>query len=139
VRVYLGGPINGCTDDEASGWREAVKETLAAAGHSWADPMDRDYRGREMEPGIAREIVEGDKADIAECDALLMNSPRPSYGTAMEIFFGAELGKPVFAVLPDDGREPSPWVAHHATVVRGSAVAACKQLLDDLPVGLRPS
>ena len=25
MKVYLGGPINGCTDEEASGWREAVK------------------------------------------------------------------------------------------------------------------
>jgi nucleoside 2-deoxyribosyltransferase len=130
VKVYLGGPINGCTDEEARGWREAVKDELTASGHSWLDPMDRDYRGREMEPGIAAAIVEGDKEDIGECDVLLMNAPAPSYGTAMEIFYGATLGKRVIVVLPDDGKPPSPWVKHHARCIeRGSVVAAARRLL----------
>jgi nucleoside 2-deoxyribosyltransferase len=129
LKFYLGGPINGCTDDEASGWREAVKAVLAAAGHTWCDPMDRDYRGREMEPGIAEAIVNGDKEDIAACDVLLMNAPKPSYGTAMEILFGFDKGKEVHVVLPDDGREPSPWVVYHACEVhRGSVVAVARAL-----------
>ena len=126
MKVYLGGPINGCTDEEASGWREAVKDVLSSAGIEWCDPMDRDYRGREMEPGIAAAIVEGDKADIDSCDVLLMNAPKPSYGTAMEILYGHD--KEVHVVLPDDGREPSPWVAYHATVHRGSVVEVARDL-----------
>lgn len=136
MRFYLGGPINGCTDDEATGWREAVKAVLTATDHTWADPMDRDYRGREMEPGIAAAIVEGDKEDIAGCDVLLMNAPKPSYGTAMEVYYGHSLGLPVYVVLPDDGRDPSPWIAHHATVLRGSALEAVWSILD-LPIWRR--
>lgn len=102
---------------------------MTQRGHTWSDPMGRDYRGREMEPGIAAEIVDGDKYDIIECDALLMNAPRPSYGTAMEILFGWEQGARVFVVLPDDGTEPSPWVVHHAErVFRGSVVDAARRL-----------
>lgn len=125
MRVYLGGPINGCTDEEATGWRESVKPLLGADGIEWIDPMSRDYRGREMEPGIAAEIVNGDKEDIGNCDVLLMNCPKPSYGTAMEILHGYERGKRVIVVLPDDGRDPSPWIVYHASeIVRGPATNA---------------
>ena len=138
MKVYLGGPINGCTDEEATGWREAVKAVLAEAGHSWADPMDRDYRGREMEPGIAAAIVEGDKQDIAGCDFLLMNAPKPSYGTAMEVLYGYNLGRSVLVVLPDDGSEPSPWIVYHATIARGSVVDAARSILA-VPLRRRPA
>jgi nucleoside 2-deoxyribosyltransferase len=128
MRVYLGGPINGCTDEEAHGWREGVKPGLADRGHTWCDPMDRDYRGREMEPGIATKIVLYDKADIATCDVLLMNAPKPSYGTAMEIHHGWLMGKRVVVVLPE-GTTPSPWVVFHATEIHyGSVIAAAETL-----------
>lgn len=122
MKVYLGGPINGCTDEEATGWREGVKTILTDAGHAWADPMDRDYRGRELEPGIAAAIVDGDKQDIDGCDVLLMNAPKPSYGTAMEIYYGWERGKRVIVVLPD-AAVPSPWVIHHAAAIHYGSVA----------------
>jgi nucleoside 2-deoxyribosyltransferase len=129
MRVYLGGPINGCTDEEANGWRDAVKAVLAKrADYDWCDPMDRDYRGRELEPGIAAAIVEGDKEDIASCDVLLMNAPKPSYGTAMEILYGHQHSKRVIVIHPE-GTTPSPWVIHHADEIHyGSAVAAAEAL-----------
>lgn len=128
MRYYLGGPINGCTDEEASGWREAVKPIIEAAGHEWVDPMDRDYRGREMEPGIAAEIVELDKADIRGCHVLLMNCPKPSVGTSMEIHYGWTFGKLILAVVPA-GHTPSPWLAYHSTVVAGSIVEAAREFV----------
>lgn len=123
--IYLGGPINGCTDEEANGWRDQAKTELERLGLKWKDPMDRDYRGREMEPGIAEKIVKGDLMDIDACDVLLMNCPRPSYGTAMEILYGWGLDKEVIAVLPE-GVTPSPWVVYHADVHYGSVVDAIK-------------
>ena len=127
LRVYLGGAINGCTDEEAHGWREAVKPVLEAAGHTWIDPMVRDYRGRELEPGVDEEIVEGDKADIRRCDVLLMNCPKPSWGTGMEVFYGASLSdKRVIVVVPE-GVKPSPWLTRHADVMHfGSVVEAAR-------------
>lgn len=128
MRVYLGGPINGCTDEEANGWRDDVKTGLDEREIDYLDPMDRDYRGREMEPGIAAEIVEGDKEDIAQCDVLLMNSPKPSKGTAMEILFGWLLHKRVIVVLPE-GTVPSPWEVYHATEIHyGSVVKVAEGL-----------
>lgn len=129
MRVYLGGPINGCTDEEAHGWRDELKPLLEAAGHEWVDPMRRDYRGREMEPGIAEEIVRGDLEDIDSCDVLLMACPKPSVGTSMETFYGFKAGKRVVVVVPDDGREPSPWLVVHSTaIVRGPATGAIAHL-----------
>lgn len=128
MRVYLGGPINGCTDEEATGWREAVKPLLAAKGYEWLDPMVRDYRGREMEPGIAEEIVINDKADIRKCDVLLMSCPKPSVGTSMEIFHGFTRNKEIIAVIPR-GQTPSPWIVYHATVFHGTEVEAVEALL----------
>lgn len=123
--VYLGGPINGCTDEEANGWRDQAKAELKRLDLEWRDPMDRDYRGRELEPGIAAEIVEGDLEDIADCDVLLMNCPKPSWGTAMEIYHGAWDSREVIAVLPE-GTTPSPWLLYHADVRYGSVVDVIK-------------
>lgn len=43
MKVYLAGPINGCTDAEAKNWREELKTHFPNA----IDPMKRDYRGVE--------------------------------------------------------------------------------------------
>ena len=130
TRVYLGGPINGCTDEEASGWRTEAKAVLEAAGFLTVDPMDRDYRGREMEPGIAAEIVELDKKDIDTCDVILVNSPKPSYGTAMEIMYAFERGKHIEVVVPA-GQPVSPWIVYHADELHeGSVVAATEAIVE---------
>lgn len=130
MKFYLGGPINGCTDEEAHGWREEVKTLLAEHGHTWLDPMDRDYRGREMEPGYAQMIVQGDKDDIYACDAVIANSPKPSYGTAMEIVYAYEMGVTVYVILPDDGKEPSPWIKFHCKeIYRGSVIEAVRKVI----------
>lgn len=128
MRLYLGGPINGCTDEEASGWRDGVKPLAEALGYETVDPMDRDYRGREMEPGIAAEIVELDKQDIDSCDVMLMNCPKPSVGTSMEVFYGWCVGRHIICVLPEDA-QPSPWLVYHSdTIFHGSAQAALQSL-----------
>jgi nucleoside 2-deoxyribosyltransferase len=112
--LYLCGPINGRSDDDCTGWREAVK---AAWPGATIDPMSRDYRGRELEPGIAKEIVDGDIEDIQNCDALLVLFDKPSVGTAMEVFFAKhDLGKAVVVVDKSD-KPLSPWLVHHADAV----------------------
>ena len=109
MKVYLCGPINGRSDDDAKSWREYVKSKLPDT----LDPMRRDYRGRELEPGIADIIVAGDVEDIQVCDVLLVYYDKPSVGTSMEIRMAAkEMGKRV--VLVDKSNAPlSPWLLHH--------------------------
>ena len=126
--VYLCGPINGRTDADCRDWREAFK----ALWPDCLDPMRRDYRGRELEPGIAAEIVHGDIVDIQHSAAMLVYFDKPSVGTAMEVFYMKhELGRHVI-VIDASGKPLSPWLAHHADRIVSNieqAHAAIKELL----------
>lgn len=106
--IYLCGPINGCTDAEANDWRTLVKGLWPG---DTLDPMRRDYRGREAE--CYRDIVGLDKIDVAASDIILVNYDRPSVGTAMEILFAWQIGKPVIVVCRTDA-VVSPWLRYHA-------------------------
>lgn len=109
--IYLCGPINGRTDSDAKNWREIVKERWPGR---CLDPMNRDYRGRELEPGIAAEIVAGDIEDIQASDAILVFFDKPSVGTSMEVFYAKHvLGKPVVVIDASD-KPLSPWLIHHS-------------------------
>jgi nucleoside 2-deoxyribosyltransferase len=122
MKVYLCGPINGRSDDDCKGWREYAKERIPDT----RDPMDRDYRGRELEPGIAAEIVMNDKSDVLESDVILVYYDKPSVGTSMEILYAWERNKRI--VLVDKSDKPlSPWLIHHCKEVYKSldeAIAA---------------
>lgn len=109
-KIYLAGPIAGCTDEECKGWRNRIKEAL---GHliQFKDPMDRDYRG--VEGYNVRDIVEGDKRDIDECDTVIVFYTRPSVGTSMEILYAWERGKTV-GIICSPGVTRSPWLEYHA-------------------------
>lgn len=121
MKVYLCGPIAGCTDEECKGWRERAKAVL----HNTLDPMDRDYRGREAE--CYREVVELDKLDINQSEALLVNFPRPSVGTCMEILYAWEHQKIIILVVPKDIKL-SPWLLYHATKIFNSFADAIEYL-----------
>lgn len=108
--VYLAGGINGLSDADAKDWREHVK---ALAEFGTLDPMDRDYRGVEHEPGTPERIVREDLADIDKSDIVLVNAPRPSWGTAMEIHYASTHGITVVAVVPPG--PISPWLQHFTT------------------------
>jgi len=121
MKVYLCGPINGCTDEESKNWREAAKAILPDT----LDPMRRDYRGREDQ--YVAQIVEGDKADIDECDALLVNYDKPSVGTSMEILYAWEKKKKIITVARPETRI-SPWLRYHSTQIVNSFNEAFKLL-----------
>ena len=83
------------------------------------DPMSRDYRGRELEPGIAQAIVEQDKTDIYLSTAVLVYFDTPSVGTAMEVYYAWSISRPVF-VANVSGRLPSPWLVYHSRAISPS-------------------
>jgi nucleoside 2-deoxyribosyltransferase len=108
AKVYLCGPINGCTDDEANWWRKNIKDYCIRS----IDPMIRDYRGKEHQD--YREIVDLDKRDVRKCDVVLVNYVKPSVGTSMEVFYAWTIGKPVVVwCLPE--ANISPWLRYHST------------------------
>ncbi len=110
TKVYLCGPINGCTDEECKDWREAVRARLPDT----LDPMRRDYRGKEAES--YREIVELDKRDVEASDVVLVNYDKPSVGTSMEILWAWLKETPVIVVARRDA-VISPWLRYHSTKI----------------------
>lgn len=125
--VYLCGGINALSDAECTTWRERCKQLLGE--DQCLDPMRRDYRGKEDQH--VEEIVRGDLEDIDNSAILLVNATRPSWGTAMEVFYAATAGKRVVAFVGD--ARVSPWLRHHSSLVVASvddAVAACRVLVE---------
>jgi nucleoside 2-deoxyribosyltransferase len=112
--IYLCGPINGRTTEDATNWRELVKERWMGGGGRCLDPMARDYRGRELEPGIAAEIVAGDIEDIQNSDAILVFFDKPSVGTAMEVFYAKHVLKKPVVVIDASDKPLSPWLLFHS-------------------------
>ena len=123
MKVYLCGPINGCSDDEATTWREWFKRSGCDA--DFVDPMKRDYRGKEASD--YREIVELDKRDIRGCDAVVVMYVKPSVGTSMEIFFAWTIGVPVI-VIDESDKPVSPWLQYHSTAVVKAKESALEKL-----------
>jgi nucleoside 2-deoxyribosyltransferase len=123
MKVYLCGPINGCTDEECNDWRTAAKGYFPSA----VDPMVRDYRGREAE--CVNEIVELDKQDIDTCRVVLVNYDKPSVGTAMEVFYAWQQETPV-VVMCKSGTSISPWLRYHSNAIVHTLKDAVEKIIE---------
>jgi len=110
MKVYLSGPIFGCTDEELK-WREEWRKKLEKARITVIDPLRHDYRGKEEN---FTEIVTSDLADIVHADAVLVNYYKPSVGTAMEIVYANILGKFVYIITKK--KKISPWLRYHGII-----------------------
>ena len=106
-RVYLAGP------PFADAYRSRASALLRERDFEPVDPMRRDFRGRTE--GHEREIVEGDLADIDECDLVLASFAQPDEGTAMEAWYAHSRGKRVVAYT--GGAWAHPWTVYVASSV----------------------
>ena len=105
--MYLAGP------PYADEYRRRADALVRELGWEPVDPMRRDFRGGTQ--GNEAEIVEGDLAEIASCDALLAAFTSPDEGTAMEAWHAHTLGKLVVAYT--GGAPPHPWTVYVADVI----------------------
>ena len=124
----IGRPTSECTP-----WRDEAANMLQLRGHGAADPMLRDYRGRELDPMVTREIVEGDKYVIDYVDALVVNYDRPSTGTSMEVLYAHQRGIPVITInaqAREERRPLSPWLVYHSSTVVESVAEAIDAVED---------
>ena len=120
-RIYLAGP------PYAEEYRRRASLLMRQRGWEPVDPMRRDFRGRSE--GRERELVEGDLADIDQCDAVLANFLHPDEGTAMEAWYSHGVGRPVVAYT--GGTPPHRWtlyVAVHVCADLDEALAAIASL-----------
>src|SRR2546426_8012490 len=106
-RVYLAGP------PYADEYRRRATALVRRIGWEPVDPMRRDFRGRTQ--GHEAEIVEGDLAEIASCDAVLAALTSPDEGTAMEAWYAHSLVKPV--IVYTGAMPPHPWTIYVADAV----------------------
>jgi nucleoside 2-deoxyribosyltransferase len=118
ARVYLAGP------PYADEYRRRAAALVREAGWEPVDPMRRDFRGDTV--GHEREIVEGDLADIDECDAVLAAFTASDEGTAMEAWYAHSRGTPV--VVYTGGAPPHPWTVYVARSVHDDLEAAVQAL-----------
>lgn len=109
--IYLSGGIAGLSASDCNDWRQRATELLDSQIGA-LDPMRWNHAGRSDAP--VSEIVERDLRDIDECAAVLVKVNKPSWGTAMEIRYAYQLGKPVIAFgVPNVA---SAWLEHHCSV-----------------------
>lgn len=119
--VYLSGPIDHCTDEEIYGWRKQSKIWLTP--HFTIDPSRRAYPSGEADISD-KDLVEWDKVDISNSDAMLVHFVPPAAGsfmtgTTMEIIYAHSMNKLVVTVV-NPGFRPSPWIRYHSNYLTDS-------------------
>ena len=110
MRVYLGGPMTGCSYAVASEWRDEATFWFNRHGITVLNPMDRDYRENPLSHLPA--LVEEDKIAIELSDVVLVNFTSKSIGTSMEILYAWEHGKRVIIVSEEYTEDP--WLVYHS-------------------------
>lgn len=110
--IYLAGPIFGKSDSECLEWRQKATQLL---DYDVLSPMARDYRGEE--DANCEQIVKGDLRDIRKCAAILVNAAAPSWGTAMEVLYAAEICKIPVVAFNVQLDSCSPWVRYFCFIV----------------------
>ncbi len=115
TKVYLAGPITGCTYGTCTNWRIGVRTRLALFGIDALDPMrGKDYLAKEKSVGndyahplsCPRGIMTRDHWDCTRCDMLLVNllgAKTVSIGTVMEIAWAWDNGVHVVCVIEESG------------------------------------
>lgn len=141
--IYLtGGTIDShdlVSQGPESDWRTMAISKLRRYGLRIINPLE--YALSEIEVVDGREAIEliNDSTEIKvkraldmidQCDALLANLQKASYGTAMEIFYAYRRGKMVTVV----GQSPfSPWVVSHSQARFGDIDHAIDYLIEEQP------
>lgn len=109
-------------------WRAHALTKLQRYGMQVVNPIECAWSEPQLEPGSLDHRVRRALDLIDQCDALLANLTPPSYGTAMEIFYGYRRGKMVTVV----GQSPlSPWVLSHSQAHFGDIENALDYLIGE--------
>jgi len=113
MKVYLSGLIIGLPENEAITWRKYVADKL---GEKFTCLCPMRYKFDDSDSHSRNEIVSLDKKDIIDCDIVLVNAEKTSWGTGMEIMFGYIHHK-IIVTYNSDPEKLSPWVWFHSTKV----------------------
>ncbi len=90
LKIYLAGPIRGCSPEQCTWWREEAKQILKK-DFDFEDPTDwADDR-----------VMSREMAKLEACDMVLANMWKESIGTTLGIVRARHQGKPVVVVDPN--------------------------------------
>lgn len=103
-KIYLAGAITHSADPQS--WRTRAVDLLALYDLEGLDPLK--WEAKDFPPA---EIVALDYKLILDSVAVLVDCGTPSWGTAMELAFAKQMGKPVFGW--NHPPKMSPWLVHH--------------------------
>lgn len=128
--IYLCGPMEAVSANEASEWRNTATHILQSAGARVLDPCRRVH---SFDPREMRRIFELDLRDIRESDIILANMSlmfdKPSHGTAQELFYANYiLEKQVIAFKPEFTKM-HPFIECTVTEWRSSVEKACDTII----------
>lgn len=125
-RVYLAGPISGCSNkDQVHQWRNVVKESQYSKYFDFIDPAELPL----LRPGAtAHQAVEEDLRAIKKADGLLVNMWRESIGSAIGIVHAHKEGRPV--VVADPNNLKNRTLEFYADAVTDTPLKAANTLLD---------
>lgn len=118
--VYMAGPITGLNFKGATDWRHYVADELAKAGIKALSPLrGKEYlaslpilsgHGKEYaHMGVlssSRGVMTRDRFDATRCDVLLANLldyPKVSIGTTMEIAWADQKRTPIVCAMEESG------------------------------------
>ncbi len=126
--VYLAGPMEHVSKEEAEGWRNKAWQHLVAS----CVILDPTRRLHNFEKRYMKRIFELDLRDIQESDIVLVNLDNPTvakHGTAMEVFYASYvLRKPVVA-FKADASIIHPFFESLVTEWRSDVDKACDTIL----------
>lgn len=122
--VYLAGSIEGVSDADAKGWRDAAKRIFNFAGIPVFDPTRRiNYRDTPEDNNAMNRIVKLDLQDISKSSVILADlrdsSPGRKWGTLMEVAHSHTKNK-IIILLIDEGQYLHPFVGFYATEIHHS-------------------
>lgn len=143
--IYLTGATIDSHDLVSQGpdsdWRNMAMSKLRRYGLRIINPLEFALSEIELMEGMEAIELINDSTEIKvkraldmidQCDALLANLQRASYGTAMEIFYAYRRGKMVTVVGPSPF---SPWVVSHSQARFGDMDHAIDYLIEEQPRG----
>ncbi len=129
--VYLAGPMEHVSLDDAQGWRNIAEQLLNFNGVQTLNPCRRVHN---FDKRYMKRIFELDLRDIQESDIILVKLDKPEvakHGTAMEVFYASYvLRKPVVA-FKVDASTIHPFFESLVTEWRSDVNKACETILNE--------
>jgi nucleoside 2-deoxyribosyltransferase len=106
--VYLAGPIHEV--DNPALWRDSLTALIHEhlLGMETLNPLNLEVTAENR-----TELVRSDLSAILESDYVVAMVKKPSWGTAMEIFFAKQHRIPVIAIIQPENYAQSPWLLEH--------------------------